>query len=334
MIPAAPPPALPLPACPVPLRWELIHTRPLPRDAGGFSGATYRPEEDALWVVSDAPQGELLVWRGLKQLAAGDPADPELLARIPLRGSPVQPLPEAIDGEALVLGDGAVWVVSEGRLEPSRAALLLRFDARSGELQGSLPLPANWQPRPHRGLEPNGGPESLTLWPVFPLPGQAATQLLLAAEHPLQQDRPKRTLRTLLWALQPGGAEVAEHQLPPLPIPPGTPALGLTDLLSLPPQPQGGGRLLALWRGFEAPARWRAELSLLELGAAGWRERGRWDLLAAGLPADNWEAITPGPVLADGRRSLLLLSDDNFNPLQQNHIALLAPRCPAAPDLP
>ncbi len=61
----------------------------------------------------------------------------------------------------------------------------------------------------------------------------------------------------------------------------------------------------------------------------------RWDLLEAGLPADNWEALTPGPVQADGRPSLLLAADDNFNPLQDNHLALLVPRrsspCPPEP---
>ena len=38
-----------------------------------------------------------------------------------------------------------------------------------------------------------------------------------------------------------------------------------------------------------------------------------------------------GPSLADGRITLLLASDDNFNPLQANRLALIAPKrigCP------
>jgi hypothetical protein len=44
------------------------------------------------------------------------------------------------------------------------------------------------------------------------------------------------------------------------------------------------------------------------------------------LPPDNWEAITNGPPLPDGRPSFVLASDDNFNPFQDNHLAQIAPR--------
>jgi hypothetical protein len=49
-----------------------------------------------------------------------------------------------------------------------------------------------------------------------------------------------------------------------------------------------------------------------------------WDLRDIGLPPDNWEANTPGPPLDDGRPTLLLAADDNFSPLQENHLARLA----------
>jgi len=51
-----------------------------------------------------------------------------------------------------------------------------------------------------------------------------------------------------------------------------------------------------------------------------------WDLKALGLTPDNWEAITPGPPLEDGRPTLLLAADDNFSPLQDNYLVQLAPR--------
>ena len=51
-----------------------------------------------------------------------------------------------------------------------------------------------------------------------------------------------------------------------------------------------------------------------------------WDLLKAGLPADNWESMALGPALSDGRQTLVLASDDNFNPLQSSWVAVLAPR--------
>ena len=65
---------------------------------------------------------------------------------------------------------------------------------------------------------------------------------------------------------------------------------GLTELLALPTRQL----LLGLRRGFEPP--------------------------------DNWEAMALGPALSDGRQTLVLASDDNFNPLQSSWLAVLTPR--------
>jgi hypothetical protein len=60
-----------------------------------------------------------------------------------------------------------------------------------------------------------------------------------------------------------------------------------------------------------------------------------WNLLALGLAPDNWEVLLAAPPLGDGRPSLLLATDDNFNPLQRSHLARLVPRqlpgCSAPP---
>ncbi|WP_353734985.1 esterase-like activity of phytase family protein [Okeania sp. SIO2C2] len=39
---------------------------------------------------------------------------------------------------------------------------------------------------------------------------------------------------------------------------------------------------------------------------------------------DNIEGITFGPKLADGQRSLILVSDNNFNPLQITQILIFS----------
>ncbi|MFD0389353.1 esterase-like activity of phytase family protein [Tistrella bauzanensis] len=44
------------------------------------------------------------------------------------------------------------------------------------------------------------------------------------------------------------------------------------------------------------------------------------DLIGAGLRADNWEGMAFGPDLPDGRKTLVLVSDDNFNRLFQSTI--------------
>jgi hypothetical protein len=48
------------------------------------------------------------------------------------------------------------------------------------------------------------------------------------------------------------------------------------------------------------------------------------DLRSLNIPLDNIEAMTFGPILPDGRRSLLLMSDNNFNPLQVTQILVFA----------
>jgi hypothetical protein len=291
---------------------------------GGFSALVYRPERDELLLLSDAPQGRVLGWRGL----AGWPARPlQPLGGTPLAGTAARPLPAAIDGEGIVLRGEALWVSSEGRRTAARPAGLLRFAHGSGRLRESLPLPEAWRPGPARGLEANRGPESLTL---LERPGRGP-QLLTAAESPLRQDPPGQ-VRLVAWPLAASGEEVAgpPEELRPLAIPP-QPGWGLTELLALPSR-EGPPALLGLWRSFETPDRWQARLALYDLpagngaGQPALAPRISWNLLGLGLPADNWEGLAFGPPLADGRPTLLLVSDDNFSPLQDNHLARIAPR--------
>lgn len=301
------PPLLP---CPLGAGWEVVEQVVLPpASGGGFSAGAYQAGADALWLLSDAPRGRISRWRGL---GSGGLRGLELLPPLPLAA------PQPMDGEGLVLGADDLWVASEGRLDPGRPALLLRYDLTSGELLQQLPLPDAWQPRPQSGLRSNGGPESLTR-------SGGGEALLMAAERPLLQDPPDR-VRLLRWRPDGQGSLLAE-ELQPLAMPSGD--WGLTDLLAL---PRG---LLAIWRRFTPPTTWQARLVLYpsptdQAAAAPLAPLQQWNLLQLGLPADNWEVLLEGPPLADGRPSLVLASDDNFNPLQASHLARLAPRRTAA----
>lgn len=330
--PAPLPPLLP---CPAGAGWELVASARLPRrgaDAaplGGYSAAAYLPERDVLLLLSDAPRGRLDAWSGVRQLGRV-PLRP--LFQLELKGSPQAPLPAEIDAEGLVELGERLWTASEGRRSADRPAQLLAFERSSGLLQQAYPLPADWLPAPGRGLDANQGPESLAL---LGRPGQADV-LLMAAERPLLQDPPGQ-VRLLGWSLEPAGPQA--RPLARLAIPAGE-GWGLTDLLVVDAAGPAPG-LLGLLRRFQAPARWQVLLAHYPLPAEGTDPEAvlepiqQWDLIAAGLPADNWEALTPGPVRADGRPTLLLASDDNFSALQDNHLALLAPRrsqaCPPQP---
>jgi len=318
--------AAPLLPCPLNAGWQLGLQLELPRQnaagqpIGGFSAAHWSPAEARLLLLSDLPSGSLARWSWPRADSA-----PSLLGQTPLRSSPAQRLPEAIDAEGLVALGRQWWVASEGRRRADRPAQLLRFSAPGGVLLEALPLPEDWQPAPGRGLASNGGPESLLL-----LPGRNPAEppaLLMAAEVPLLQD-PPRLVRLLRW-WWPAGADPARTA--PSPSPQGALELpegegwGLTDLLATGPR-----QLLALLRRFEAPDRWQIRLALYPLPPTGSSGAApplaEWDLIAIGLKPDNWEALIPGPTLSDGKPSLLLASDDNLNPLQANRLALLSPR--------
>ncbi|MEA5441559.1 esterase-like activity of phytase family protein [Cyanobium gracile] len=319
----APPPLLP---CPAEAGWELVARARLPRrDAngqasGGFSAAGYQSDTDALLLLSDAPQGRVSAWSGVRRLGRV-PLQP--LFQLDLTGSPRAPLPAEIDGEGLVVLGERLWVASEGRRRTARVAQLLAFDRDSGQLEHAYALPADWRPAPGRGLGANQGPESLAL---LRRPGQA-DRLLMAAESPLLQDPPGQ-VRLLGWTFGPTSA--VARPLARLAIPAGA-GWGLTDLLVVDAASPAPG-LLALLRRFQAPDQWQILLAHYPL-PDGETEPDvvlqplrQWDLIEAGLPPDNWEALTPGPAQADGRPSLLLASDDNFSAFQDNHLALLVPR--------
>ena len=308
---------LPLP-CPLEAGWELVRTIALPRTLadgrplGGFSAAAYQPMQDRLWLLSDAPIGHLVPWGGLARWLEGQPDTLRPGRRLLLRGGDGQPLPEGFDGEGLVIEGRQAWIASEGRRSQDRRARLIRIDLGSGRLQQELPLPQAWRAGPGQGLGSNNGPESLT--------ALAPGDLLLAAEAPLLQHQagdgislmrrvPGDALRAA-GALDVGAA--GRHD-------------GLTELLALPSRQQ----LLGLRRGFAPPDQWTARLQLFALPD----HQGPplqpiigWDLLETGLPPDNWEAMALGPVLSDGRQTLVLASDDNFNPLQSSWVAVLSPR--------
>ena len=318
MLVAAVPPSPQVLPCPLSAGWELVRTLQLPRKGldgravGGFSAAAYQAEQDRLWLLSDAPQSYLMPWGGLARLLRGGASALTPGPRVLLRTAQGESWPAGLDGEGLVLQGDQAWIVSEGRRTQRQPASLISVNLTTGRLLQERPLPTSWRAAPGRGLAVNQGPESLT--------ALAPGDLLMAAEAPLLQQRGR------------AGIALARSRSGGLAEPYGSLNLtslgqqhGLTDLLALPRERQ----LLALVRRVSFPFWWKAWLVLFPLSPHGSEARQplrSWDLIKAGLPADNWEALSVGPVLADGRRTLLLASDDNFSILQSNWLVVLAPR--------
>jgi 3-phytase len=187
-----------------------------------------------------------------------------------------------------------------------------------------------------RGIRGNLGFESLTLSP-------GGTTLWTANERALKQDLaddsktvpcPVRLLRYDRHgeSFVPGAQYV--YPVGGIAHPgPGFALNGLAELHLLP-----DGSLLALEREFTTARGMAIRLYRVTLAGATdvsgldaldgvpstpVRKTLLYDFAKSGFVPDNLEGITWGPVLPDGDRTLVLVSDDNFEPLQQTQIVAL-----------
>jgi hypothetical protein len=312
--------------CPLDAGWQLLWQHELPRQSakgkpiGGFSGMQLNNNLQQIILLSDSPTSYIVSanWHGSWLDPSWKIGEPELL-----QAAPDSPL----DGEALLRVGSNWWMASEARdpqIQPAELLLLNPLPGPRFAIKQRFSLPHDWQPHADQGLLPNQGPEAL-----LAMPGGA---FLLAPERPLRQDPPTQ-LRLLLAkpSLKPDKTTSVQFTalsatLPYQP-PDGAEAhWGLTELLRL-----NTGESLALWRGYQEPNKWWSQLELFapiplrENAQISLKPKAQWDLIKLGLTPDNWEAMGAGPRLADGRPTLLLASDDNFNPFQANRLALLAP---------
>jgi hypothetical protein len=239
-----------------------------------------------------------------------------------------------LDGEGLAITPEKTFLVAS-EIEPS-----IREVSREGKVLGMLPVPELFlaeKGRPDgRGIRGNLGFESLAL-------SAQGTTLWTANERPLQQDLaddsktvpgPVRLLRYTRHAegFVPGPQYV--YPVGGIAHPgPGFALNGLSELSVLP-----DGSLLALEREFTTARGMR--IRLYQVGTAGATDVSGfealagaayrpvtksllYDFLRSGFTPDNLEGITWGPDLADGDRTLVLVSDDNFEPLQQTQLVAL-----------
>jgi hypothetical protein len=195
-----------------------------------------------------------------------------------------------------------------------------------GYFLGSLPVPADFlvTPDPAKGVRQNLGFESA---------GVLGRHLFVGAENALLQDGPAATeangspARILRYDLE---RERVERQwiyvTDPVAEPPD-PAdqfsvNGLVELL-----PLDDDRLLAMERSFSVGAPGTGNtIKLFEVKLRGTTAHKRLllDLDELGIPLDNVEGMTFGPRLRHGRRSLVLVSDNNFAAAQFTQFLLFA----------
>lgn len=239
------------------------------------------------------------------------------------------------DGEGLVVARrGELLAASE--TEPS----IRRFSS-SGRLLEELAVPQRFRVAPEGGAQPNQSFESLALSP-------SGRSLFTAVEGPLAADGRtedgRSRIRILRYERGPGSAYEPAEQFFYL----AEAGQGVVEIVAL-----SDSELLVLERGFVSGEGNTVRIFRVSLAGAPdvsgepTLADPRLDPLAKRLlvdlsdcpPAsaqspgtqenpllDNFEGLALGPRLSGGRRTLLLLSDDNFNDVQVTRVVALGAR--------
>lgn len=303
---------------------------------GGLSGLAWDERSRTLYAISDSKgtMGPPRIHR--LRLSWGPNGGP----RVGTDGWIPLTMPEAgrrsMDPEGVALAPGGgFFVSSEGWIERGMAPFVARFDGKGHQLE-ELPLPEIYRIGPRHGPRQNKVFEGLSVSP-------SGRYLFVGAESGLIQDGADATfakgsvVRILRW-------DLAEHRwagqygyrtdpIHALPTPAGSLATsGLSELLALDDE-----TLLVLERSYSQGPGFR--VALYRTSLAGVRDltdvQGGLDALPPtdlaqkelvvefsdlGVPLDNYEGLAFGPRLPGGRPSLLVISDDNFDPRLQKTI--------------
>lgn len=323
---------------------------------GGLSGLTYDAENEIFYSISDDRSQEAPARFYRLQIETPDMGNPsdrfdQSSIRFLRSQAIAQPdnnpfAPNSIDPEGIVLTpQSTLWISSEGIAPAGITPFLREFDLAGRQVR-SLPIPRRYSPSPDWGVANNLGFESLTMTP-------SQKYLITATENALTQDGPEAAWgksspsRLMLFDLETEqlAGEYLYNTDPVVaaPNPPdGFAAAGLVELLAL-----DDHRYLALERMYAAGStgmpgnngmnvrlyemdRSRAtdiqtSNSLVETGleqVVPVEKQLVLDLATLDIPLSNLEGMAFGPKLADGRRSLLMISDDNFGANQFTQILL------------
>jgi endonuclease/exonuclease/phosphatase family metal-dependent hydrolase len=306
---------------------------------GGLSGLAWDDLSKCFWAISDdrGQYGPVRAYRLRIDLGStGTAAKPSapvvtmdgMVALSDAKGKPFAPA--SIDTEGIAIVPGGFLVSTEPIVRKGIQAVIGEHGP-DGRLRRELPLPPHYRSSPGRGLRDNLGFEGLA-------PTRDGRYLFAGIENALAQDGPVAGVgvaspsRILRFDLEKKGppAEFVYLVDAVSPAPAGKDASsvnGLSDLL-----PLGEKRLLVLERQFvegagnaahiyDVSLEGASDVSALDsLESASFvpaRKTLLLDLADTGIPLENFEGMSFGPTLPDGRGTLVLVSDDNFNPVQE-----------------
>jgi hypothetical protein len=304
---------------------------------GGLSSITYDEARGVFYALSDdQSQFNPARFYALElDLADGrlDDGDVTFVDSTALLAPDGQPYPtSSLDPEGLTLAkDDELLVTSEGIAVQGIAPWVRRYTL-DGVFVGELPVPSAFDPTgPSHGVRQNLAFEAAAVAPN-------GRHLFVGMEGALVQDGPAATVaggspsRILRYNLASNRLDAQfvylTDPVAETPVPPTAFAVnGLVELLPFNDQfmlamersfsvgAPGTGNTIKLYSvalagaddvdGLESIGSSLASLRILEKTLL-------LDLRTLGIPLDNVEGMTIGPTLPDGRRSLVLVSDNNF----------------------
>lgn len=313
-------------------------------EVGGLSAIAYAPHADEYVVLSDdrSEIDDARFYRATIDLSDGslDDGDVQLTGVTTLHDADGAPYETgALDPEGVALGrHGSIYVSSEGSAVDLIDPFVNRYDA-DGQLLRELDMPIDYRPNADgtRGVRDNLALEALT---ALPHSGRIVT----ATENALAQDGPISTVddaslsRILVYNGR-GNRPKAEYvyatdRVPDAPNPPeGFATNGLVELL-----PVDHDTFLAMERSFADGV--GNDIRIYEITLDRDAKLGHGDEVGdvepldkelvlnveddLGVVPDNIEGMTFGPTLPDGRRTLVLVADNNFSDEQVTQFVAVA----------
>jgi hypothetical protein len=311
-------------------------------EVGGISAITYNPEKKIYYAISDDRSSKAPArFYTLKIDIESDKISEETVKFIDvttLLNQTGKTFPAlTIDPEGITFTGESLFISSEGDRERQIQPFIREFSLEGKELQ-NLPIPEKFLIESNSGIRNNLAFESLTI-------SSHKKYLFTATENAVIQDGTKANInsgspcRILQYDLTKGQPE-KEFLYITEPITStsnnyrGFQTNGLVELLAL-----DDTHLLTLERSFSLETGNVIKLFQIDLSNADNIQEinslnGQFtnisavpkelvlDLSNLKLISDNIEGMTFGPKQADGQRSLILVSDNNFNPLQLTQILI------------
>ncbi|MEG4441475.1 esterase-like activity of phytase family protein [Microcoleus sp. AT9_B4] len=311
-------------------------------EIGGLSGITYDAEKQVYYAISDDRSSKAPArFYTLKINLQSGKLEKEQIAFTgvtTLLDENGKSFPElSLDPEAIAFTGNSVFVSSEGDVDRNINPFIKEFSL-DGKLLKTLAIPELFLPddKGTKGIRNNLSFESLTLTPD-------RKYLFTATENALVQDGAVPSLETgspcriLRYDAVSGNPEASFLYITE-PLPAGANPVGkltsngLVDLVAI-----GDNRLLSLERAFSLETGVTVKLFEISLekgdriealeslqsrlgDVSPAQKRLLLDLATLKIPLDNIEGLTFGPDLADASRGLILVSDNNFSPLQETQI--------------